>query len=231
VIYQHWLGGKSMALSERQQEIFKYIQRFTTEKGRPPTIREIGLAVNISSTSVVNYNLNILEKVGLISREKEVSRGLRLTGQNGKNAADPRFVQVPLLGRIVAGKPIEIPEPGSTAFEADHESVTLTRDLLGGNDSENLYALHVKGDSMIDASIHDGDIVVMKHQETARNGDLVAAWIKDKQQTTLKRFFKEKGMIKLVPANPSFKTIEVDPKNVSIQGKVVLVIRQLGAAA
>jgi len=220
-----------MALSERQQDIFKYIQRFTTEKGRPPTIREIGLAVNISSTSVVNYNLNILEKVGLISREKEVSRGLRLTGQNGKNAADPRFVQVPLLGRIVAGKPIEIPEPGSSAFEADHESVTLTRDLLGGNDSENLYALHVKGDSMIDASIHDGDIVVMKHQETARNGDLVAAWIKDKQQTTLKRFFKEKGMVKLVPANPSFKTIEVDPKNVSIQGKVVLVIRQLGAAA
>lgn len=220
-----------MALSERQQDIFKYIQRFTTEKGRPPTIREIGLAVNISSTSVVNYNLNILEKVGLISREKEVSRGLRLTGQNGKNAADPRFVQVPLLGRIVAGKPIEIPEPGSTAFEADHESVTLTRDLLGGNDSENLYALHVKGDSMIDASIHDGDIVVMKHQETARNGDLVAAWIKDKQQTTLKRFFKEKGLVKLVPANPNFKTIEVDPKNVSIQGKVVLVIRQLGAAA
>lgn len=220
-----------MALSERQQEIFKYIQRFTTEKGRPPTIREIGLAVNISSTSVVNYNLNILEKVGLISREKEVSRGLRLTGQNGKNAADPRFVQVPLLGRIVAGKPIEIPEPGSTAYEADHESVTLTRDLLGGNDTENLYALHVKGDSMIDASIHDGDIVVMKHQETARNGDLVAAWIKDKQQTTLKRFFREKGIIKLVPANPSFKTIEVDPKNVSIQGKVVLVIRQLGAAA
>ncbi len=98
-------------------------------------------------------------------------------------------------------------------------------------DSEDLYALHVKGDSMIDASIHDGDIVVMKHQETARNGDLVAAWIKDKQQTTLKRFFREKGLIKLVPANPSYKTIEVDPRNVSIQGKVVLVIRQLGAAA
>jgi repressor LexA len=220
-----------MALSERQQEIYKYIQRFSIEKGRPPTIREIGEAVGISSTSVVNYNLNILEKAGLLAREKEVSRGLRLTGQNGKLIADPRFVQVPLLGRIVAGKPIEIPESGTNAFEADHESVTLTRDLLGNNDAENLYALHVKGDSMIDASIHDGDIVVMKHQETARNGDLVAAWIKDKQQTTLKRFFREKGIIKLVPANPNFKTIEVDPKNVSIQGKVVLVIRQLGAPA
>lgn len=218
-----------MALSERQQEIFKYIQRFTSDKGRPPTIREIGLAVNISSTSVVNYNLNILEKAGLLSREKEVSRGLRLTGQNGKPLMDPRFVQVPLLGRIVAGKPIEIPEAGSSAFEGD--SVTLARDMLGGNEAENLYALHVKGDSMIDASIHDGDIVVMKHQETARNGDLVAAWIKDKQQTTLKRFFREKGIIKLVPANPNYETIKVEPRNVSIQGKVVLVIRQLGAAA
>lgn len=218
-----------MALSERQQEIFKYIQRFTSDKGRPPTIREIGLAVNISSTSVVNYNLNILEKAGLLSREKEVSRGLRLTGQNGKPLMDPRFVQVPLLGRIVAGKPIEIPEAGSSAFEGD--SVTLARDMLGGNEADNLYALHVKGDSMIDASIHDGDIVVMKHQETARNGDLVAAWIKDKQQTTLKRFFREKGIIKLVPANPNYETIKVEPRNVSIQGKVVLVIRQLGAAA
>lgn len=220
-----------MALSERQQQIYSYIQHFTGDKGRPPTIREIGQAVNISSTSVVNYNLNILEKAGLISREKEVSRGLRLTGQNGKRIADPRFVQIPLLGRIVAGKPIEIPEAGTSAFEADHESVTLTRDLLGATDTQNLYALHVKGDSMIDASIHDGDIVVMKHQVTARNGDLVAAWIKDKQQTTLKRFFREKGMIKLVPANPSYKTIQVEPHNVAIQGKVVLVIRQLGAAA
>ncbi len=220
-----------MALSERQQQIYSYIQRFTGEKGRPPTIREIGQNVGISSTSVVNYNLNILERAGLISREKEVSRGLRLTGHNGKAMADPRFIQIPLLGRIVAGKPIEIPEAGTSAFEADHESVTLTRDLLGGADSENLYALHVKGDSMIDASIHDGDIVVMKHQATARNGDLVAAWIKDKQQTTLKRFFREKGVIKLVPANPSYKTIHVEPHNVDIQGKVVLVIRQLGAAA
>jgi len=219
-----------MALSERQQQIYGFIQRFAGEKGRPPTIREIGQAVGISSTSVVNYNLNILEKAGLLSREKEVSRGLRLTGPNGK-AFDARFVQVPLLGRIVAGKPIEIPDPGSSAFEADHESVTLTRDLLPESDTSKLFALHVKGDSMIDASIHDGDIVVMKHQETARDGDLVAAWIKDKHQTTLKRFYRRKGMIELVPANPNYKTIHVEPRNVAIQGKVVLVIRQLGAGA
>ena len=218
-----------MALSERQQLIYSFIQRFSGDKGRPPTIREIGQAVGISSTSVVNYNLNILEKAGMISREKEVSRGLRLTNSNGKPTMDPRFVQVPLLGRIVAGKPIEVPD--SNAFEADHESVTLTRDLLPEADTDKLFALHVKGDSMIDASIQDGDIVVMRHQETARDGDLVAAWIKDKGQTTLKRFYRRKGKIELVPANPSYKTIEVEPRNVAIQGKVVLVIRQLGAAA
>lgn len=219
-----------MALSERQQQIYAYIQRFAHDKGRPPTIREIGKAVGISSTSVVNYNLNILEKAGLLTREKEVSRGLKLT--NGKGKADPRFVQVPMLGRIVAGKPIEIPEAGTSAFEADHESVMLTRDLLPDADEGNLYALHVKGDSMIDASIHDGDIVVMRHQETAQNGDLVAAWLKREHQTTLKRFYHEpKGKIRLQPANPSFKPIVVPSDNIAIQGKVVLVIRQLEKAA
>lgn len=218
-----------MALSERQQQIYSFIQRFSSDKGRPPTIREIGSNVGISSTSVVNYNLNILEKAGLISREKEVSRGLRLTAPNGKPMNDARFVQVPLLGRIVAGKPIELPD--SNAFEADHESVMLTRSLLHDADPTKLFALHVKGDSMIDASIHDGDIVVMKSQATARDGDMVAAWIKDKQQTTLKYFYRRKNKIELVPANPSYKPIEVEPRNLEIQGKVVLVIRQLGMAA
>lgn len=218
-----------MPLSERQQQIYSFIQKFSTDKGRPPTIREIGGNVGISSTSVVNYNLNILEKAGLISREKEVSRGLRLTAPNGKPMSDPRFIQVPLLGRIVAGKPIEVPD--SSAFEADHDSVTLTRDLLPDTDTQKLFALHVKGDSMIDASIHDGDIVVMKSQEHARDGDMVAAWIKDKQQTTLKYFYRRKNKIELVPANPSYKPIEVEPRNLQIQGKVVLVIRQLGMAA
>ena len=220
-----------MALSQRQQEIYQFIERFSREKGRPPTIREIGSAVNISSTSVVNYNLNILEKAGMISREKEVSRGLRLTPQNGKAVHEARLVQVPLLGRIVAGRPVPIPEPGTSAFESDHETVTLTRDLLPDTDAERLYALHVRGDSMVDASIHDGDIVVMKHQQTADNGDLVAAWIKNKHETTLKRYFRESGRVKLQPANPNYEPIYVKPENLEIQGKVVLVIRQLARAA
>ncbi len=222
-----------MNLSERQKQIYSFMTRFQNDKGRPPTIREIGAAVNISSTSVVNYNLNILEKAGMIAREKQVSRGLRLTGNgNGRGMSDGKMVQIPLLGRIVAGKPVPIPDAGTSAFESDHESVTLTRDLLPDADAEKLYALHVKGDSMIDASIHDGDIVVMKHQATAQNGDLVAAWLKKEQETTLKRYYREpSGKVRLQPANPNFKPRIERPENVEIHGKVVLVIRQLSRAA
>ncbi len=213
-----------MALSERQQQIYNFMTRFSHEKGRPPTIREIGKAVGISSTSVVNYNLNILERAGLIAREKQVSRGLRVVGGNGRGqGAEHLFVQIPLLGRIVAGKPVPIPEPGTSGFEG--ESVTLTRDLVP--DAENLYALHVKGESMIDASIHDGDIVVMRYQQIAQNGDLVAVWLKDEHSTTLKRYYRESRRVRLQPANPTFDPIYKDPKDVEIQGKVVLVIRQL----
>jgi repressor LexA len=176
---------------------------------------------------VVNYNLNILEKAGLIAREKQVSRGLRLVGANGRHAHDSRFIQVPLLGRIVAGKPVPIPEPGTSGFEG--ESVILTRDLVP--DSDNLYALHVRGESMIDASIHDGDIVVMRHQQIAQNGDLVAVWLKDDHATTLKRYYRESRKVRLQPANPTFKPIFKNPDEVEIQGKVVLVIRQLEKVA
>ncbi len=217
-----------MGLSERQQQIYSFMMRFSSEKGRPPTIREIGKAVNISSTSVVNYNLNILEKAGMITREKQVSRGLRLTSTNGRSLSDGRFVQIPLLGRIVAGKPVPIPDPGTSALEG--ESVTLTRDLVP-DAADNLYALQVKGDSMIDASIHDGDIVVMRHQQIAQNGDLVAVWLKNRHETTLKRFYRERDRVRLQPANTNFEPIYAKPENVEVQGKVVLVIRQLERAA
>ncbi len=218
-----------MALSERQQQIYQFMTRFSQEKGRPPTIREIGRAVGISSTSVVNYNLNILERAGLIAREKQVSRGLRLTPAATKNGGDSRIVQIPIWGRIVAGRPVPVPDAGTSAFEG--ETVQLTRDLLPETDTERLYALHVKGDSMVDASVHDGDIVVMRHQQTAENGDLVAAWIKNKHETTLKRYYHERDRIRLQPANPNYDPIYVKPEHLEIQGKVVLVIRRLAKAA
>ncbi len=207
-------------LSKRQQLMFEFISRFTQEKGRPPTIREIGAEVKISSTSVVNYNLNILAREGLIAREKEVSRGLRVVSGRADMAA---AMQIPLLGTIAAGHPIPVPEAGLMPYEG--ESIALTRDIIP--DTEGLFALKVKGTSMIDALINDGDIVVMKKQDSADNGEMVAVWLKDEKETTLKRIYREKKRIRLQPANPTMKAFYADPNNVEVQGKVVLVIRQL----
>ncbi len=213
-----------MALSERQQRMFEFITRFTHDKGRPPTIREIGGHVGISSTSVVNYNLNILAREGLITREKEVSRGLRVVGTKGTpNGGNGNAIQIPLLGTIAAGHPIPVPEAGLMPYEG--ETLSLTRDII--QEQEGLFALKVKGNSMIDALINDGDIVVMKKQETAENGDMVAVWLKDEKETTLKRIYREKKRIRLQPMNPTMRPFYAEPDNVEVQGKVVLVIRQL----
>jgi repressor LexA len=213
-----------MGLSERQQRIYEFIAKFTREKGRPPTIREIGGHVGISSTSVVNYNLNILVREGLIQREKEVSRGLRVVGAQAKSLmGDVGFVQIPLLGKIAAGAPIPVPEAGLAPY--DGETLALTRDLIP--DQEGLFALEVKGNSMIDALINDGDVIVMKKQESAQNGEMCAVWLKDKNETTLKRVYRERNRIRLQPMNPTMKPFYADARNVEIQGRVVLVIRQL----
>jgi len=211
-----------MALSERQQKMYDFIHKFSRDKGRPPTIREIGAQVGISSTSVVNYNLNILVREGLIHREKEVSRGLRVVRGNGRGG-DTDSVQIPMLGRIAAGSPIPVPGDGLTRF--DGEMISLTRDII--QEQEGLFALKVKGDSMIDALINDGDIVVMKKQETAENGEMVAVWLREEKETTLKRVYREKKQIRLQPMNPTMKPFYANPENVQVQGRVLLVIRQL----
>ncbi len=213
-----------MSLSERQQRMYEFIHKFTIDKGRPPTIREIGAQVGISSTSVVNYNLNILAREGLIQREKEVSRGLRVIGPHVHVSTDGiGAVQIPLLGTIAAGHPIPVPEGGLMPYEG--ESLSLTQDII--QEQEGLFALKVKGNSMIDALINDGDIVIMKKQETAENGDMVAVWLKDEKETTLKRIYRERKRIRLQPMNPTMKAFFAEPDNVEVQGKVMLVIRQL----
>jgi repressor LexA len=130
---------------------------------------------------------------------------------------------VPLLGRIAAGEPI--PVPSSDFSVMGDETVELTRGLLP-LDTASLYALQVRGNSMIDAMIGDGDIVVMQQQDTARNGELVAVWLKEEEETTLKRFFLENGRVRLQPENPSMQPIYANPRNVQIQGKVMLVVRR-----
>ncbi len=210
-------------LSERQQRMYEYITRFVQQHGRPPTIREIGAHVGISSTSVVNYNLNVLAREGYIARDKEVSRGLRLVthGSKAMLAGISHTVQIPLLGKIAAGHPIPVPDNAAS----DGEVISLTRDIV--QEQEGLFALQVKGDSMIDALINDGDIVVMKRQETANNGEMVAVWLKDEKETTLKKIYREAKRVRLQPMNPTMKPIYQEVENVEIQGKVLLVIRQL----
>lgn len=209
-------------LSERQREMLEFIKRFTQENGYPPTIRQIGEAAKISSTSVVNYNLNKLEKEGYLTRDLKVSRGLRLVEQ--PRPSGDNVVRIPLVGRIFASAPVPVPGSDFATFGED-EAIALTRDLL--NNDEGLFALQVQGDSMIDAMVADGDIVVMKQQKEAHNGDMVAVWLKEREETTLKRFYLEGGRVRLQPANPAMQPIYADPANVEIQGKVVLVVRQL----
>ena len=213
-----------MALSSRQERMMAFIREFISKSGYPPSIREIGEAVDISSTSVVNYNLKALEKKKLIARDRTVSRGIRLLGE----APVPErvldgLIRIPLLGRIAAGSPIPVPESDFSLF--DGETVELARGVLP--DQEGLYALQVRGDSMIDALVNNGDIVVMKHQQHASNGEMVAVWIRDREETTLKHFYLEGDTVRLQPANPTMQPIFVPAANVEVQGKVVMVIRQL----
>ena len=211
-------------LSERQRGMIDFIRRFTQAKGYPPTIRQIGEAVGISSTSVVNYNLNKLEKDGHLTRDLKVSRGVRLVEAPGsKPARLGDLVTIPLAGFIFASQPVLV---GDTPQTASDEAIEITRDLV--KDSGDLFALRVKGDSMIDAMVNDGDIVVMKKVDRARNGEMVAVWLNDRNETTLKHFYLENGHVRLQPANPTMQPIVIDdPSTVEVQGKVVLVVRQL----
>lgn len=210
-----------MTLTDRQQAILDFIRDFSGKAKYPPTIREIGKSVGISSTSVVNYNLNVLEKQGLIARDKTISRGIKLMGE-ASDVPSVETLRIPVLGRIAAGEPM--PVPGSDFAILGDEVIELTRELLPVDD-KNVFALQVRGNSMVDAMIGDGDIVVMQQRQKADNGDLVAVWLKDREETTLKRFYLEKGKVRLQPANPTMQPIFADPKNVEVQGRVVLVIR------
>lgn len=213
-------------LSDRQQRMLSFIRRFTADSGYPPSIREIGKAVGISSTSVVNYNLNRLVEEGLLDRDQNVSRGLRLVESlTGMREGRRDLISIPLVGRIFASEPVPLPGTDSAIFGAD-EAIEITGDLLSA--TEGLFALEVKGQSMIDAMIDDGDIVVMKREPEWRNGDMVAVWLKDREETTLKRIYREQGRVRLQPANPTMDPIYVEsPEEVEVQGKVMLVVRQL----
>jgi len=217
-----------MTLSDRQKRIVAFIREYLEAHNYPPTIREIGQAVGISSTSVVKYNLERLEEKGVIERSEEVSRGLRL--KDGTSLAplrrelQPGLVSIPKLGVISAGSPIAAFGQQEDPFAG--ETLTLTRDLVPA--TGRLYTLQVKGDSMIDALVHDGDWVVIQHQETAERGEMIVAWIRDREETTLKYYYPEGTQVRLQPANPAYEPIYIPADQLEIQGKVVAVVRQLG---
>ena len=228
-----------MVLSDKQRKIVEFIAGFVGQHPYPPSVRQIQDGSDISSTSVVAYHLKLLEKEGYIERDKEISRGIRLLkGVDGQPVTAPArasapapvavrqdTIHIPVLGRIAAGKPIPI--PSSDFSLTGNKVIELTRDII--REQEGLYALEVRGNSMVDALVNDRDIVVLKHQNDANNGEMVAVWLKDKEETTLKRFYYErnKKRVRLQPANPTMEPIYVDPANVEIQGKVVAVLRQL----
>ncbi|MCH8050867.1 MAG: transcriptional repressor LexA [Chloroflexi bacterium] len=207
-------------LSAKQQRILDFIREFIEEHDYPPSIRQIQQACDISSTSVVDYNLRILEREGHIRRDREVSRAIEVL-HGGRRAQ--RVVPVPIIGTIAAGQPI--PVPSADTWSADmSDSIEVAPEMVGNR--ENVFALRVKGTSMIDALVNDGDIVILEQAAAARDGDMVVAWLKNEQEATLKRIFREGDRVRLQPANETMQPIYTDADNVEVQGRVIASIRR-----
>jgi repressor LexA len=203
-------------LTARQLRILAVIEEWVRERGYPPTVREIGAAVGLVSPSSVSYQLGVLEKHGLIRRQPNNSRAVELCRPVPRPPAggdDSRVVTIPLLGAIAAGAPI-------LAEEHVEDHLTVSAAMVGGG---TLFALSVKGDSMVDAAICDGDVVVIRQQPVAENGEIVAAMIGD--EATVKVFRRRDGHTELLPRNPAYQPIPAD--DAVILGKVVSVFRRL----
>ncbi len=203
-------------LSDKQARILQFVEQFVAEHDYPPSIRDIQQGCDISSTSVVDYNLKRLEEKGLLRRDREISRAIQLPGVGTRR----RVQEVPLLGKIAAGLPI--PTPPET-LPADYEAIEVTEDQTRGR--PNAFALRVEGTSMIDALINDGDIVILEPTRSCDDGDMVAVWLKAENETTLKKFFHEGSRIRLQPMNSTMDPIYTSAANVEIQGRVVSTLR------
>ena len=233
---------RSPNLTEPEIKVLQILEDYYIKNGYPPSIRDILTAGKFSSTSVVNYYLNQLETSGHIERSGHVSRGIRILKPFSEIAQGPiekavkqlretmeEVLHIPVLGRIFASAPTLLPGTDGFSMITPETFVDVARSMLPAREKgDELYALEVRGDSLIDAMVNDGDIVIMKPIKEVRNGELVAIWLDDKEETTLKYFFLENGKVRLQPANPEMKPIIIDdPSHVRVQGKVVMVIRPL----
>ena len=199
-----------MDLTKRQKEIFDYIKRYVRKYGYPPTVREIGKAIGLHSPSTVHAHLAKLEKSGLVRRDPTKPRAIELLVDKVKRA---RGV-VPLVGNVAAGEPI--------LAEENIEDYLQVPSVIGG-DKEDDYILQVRGDSMRDAGILEGDFVVVRPADDASNGEIVVALIED--EATVKRYFKERNGVRLQPENPAYKPIR--SKDAKVLGRVVGVFRKV----
>jgi len=229
---------RSPTLTDPQIKVLKVIEEYQGANGFPPSIRDIQDLGKFSSTSVVNYYLEQLEAMGHIKRSGRVSRGIcmmhpfsdiaQAAGQKIQQARESiqQVLRIPVMGRIFASEPVPVPSSDFAYLDAE-TSVSVARSMLPAREKvDELFALEVNGDSMIDAMVNDGDIVIMKPAKDVRNGDLVAIWLHDKDETTLKYFYLEDGKVRLQPANPTMQPIYIDdPSTVDIQGKIVMIIR------
>lgn len=203
-------------LSQRQRQILQYIVHHTDKHGYPPTVREIGEAVSLSSSSTVHAHLKALEHAGLIRRDAVLTRAIRVVTDRAQSEAhqEPkRVVSLPLVGRVAAGTPL-------LAVEDIEDTFPVPRDFLSGGDG---FMLRVKGESMVDDGIRSGDFVIVRRQNVAENGDTIVAMVED--EATVKRFYKENGKVRLQPANQSMRPMIYD--SVDIVGKVVGLIRRM----
>jgi repressor LexA len=169
----------------------------------------------------VDYNLAILEREGYIRRHSGISRGIELVSDTVGEAVR----KVPVIGLIAAGKPIPVPSADTWDNTASAETIEVTEDVTRGK--KDVYALKVKGSSMIDALINDGDLVLMQHTNTVENGETAAVWLKAEKEATLKKVYRERNRVRLQPANSLMQPIYASPDNMEIQGKVVAVIRRV----
>ena len=235
---------KSKGLSEKHKKIMDLLREYAEKEGYPPSIREIGERTGITSTSVVNYYLEQLEKWGYIERDRRISRGLRIvpeklaelvneTLQNTMEtatAAITDFMHIAIIGRIGASLPIPTPDSDFSLFDFE-SGIDVARSLLPAKKVDNLFALEVDGTSMIDAMVNDGDIVIMRKVDNnaeVKNGEMVAIWLPEKDEATLKYFYKEKDGYRLQPANPTMQPIMIkSTERLDVRAKVVMVIRKV----
>jgi repressor LexA len=244
-------GRRSEGLGDRHRRIMEFLVTFQEQHGYSPSIRQIGKHISVESTSLVDYYLEQLCQEGYIERDKRVSRSIRIVnqdrskeqslGQAATQAAQniretaqrvvSELFSIPVVGRIGASLPVPMPPAEGSYFDPE-STVEIARSLLPSREKvSELFALEVDGLSMIDAMVNDGDIVIMKKTQSANNGEMVAVWLQDTDETTLKYFFKEGSRVRLQPANPTMKPIIIEnPERVQVQGKVIMIVRRVDTA-